>query len=92
MSEKTIAVRISGRVQGVAYRAWTRDEARARKLRGWVRNRPDGSVEAVFAGPADAVEGMLQACRSGPPAARVDDIETHRAEPETAPHPFEVRY
>jgi acylphosphatase len=51
------------------------DQANSRGLRGWVRNRRDGAVEALFAGPADRVEAMIEACRSGPPAARVDAIE-----------------
>jgi acylphosphatase len=73
----TVAVRaeIRGRVQGVWYRGWTVDQATTRGLRGWVRNRRDGSVEAVFIGPRDKVEAMLEACREGPPAARVDSVE-----------------
>jgi acylphosphatase len=70
-----VRAEIRGRVQGVGYRAWTAERARALGLAGWVRNRADGSVEAVFAGPADAVERMLADCRSGPPAARVDAVE-----------------
>ena len=70
-------VRIEGRVQGVWFRAWTVGEARARGLRGWVRNRLDGSVEAVFAGPEGAVEEMIAACRRGSPASRVTAV--HRA-------------
>jgi acylphosphatase len=75
---------VSGRVQGVGYRAWVEREAATRGLAGWVRNRRDGSVEAVFAGPAEAVEAMLAACWAGPPAARVEDIassETSAAPP-----------
>lgn len=72
---KTVHVRIEGRVQGVYFRAWTDTTARALGLDGWVRNRRDGSVEAVFSGPADAVERMLENCREGPPAARVENIE-----------------
>ena len=71
---KAVHVRIKGRVQGVWFRAWTSDEAAAREIRGWVRNRTDGSVEAVFAGPASAVDNMLAACRHGPPAAVVTDV------------------
>ncbi|WP_108659004.1 acylphosphatase [Acuticoccus kandeliae] len=65
---------ISGRVQGVGYREWCRREAVARGLRGTVRNLADGSVEAVIIGEYAAVDAMLEACRSGPPAARVDAI------------------
>ena len=69
-----VRIVISGRVQGVWYRGWTADEARARGLDGWVRNRRDGTVEAVFEGARAAVEGMIEACWRGPPAARVHEI------------------
>lgn len=69
-----VQVRIYGRVQGVWFRAWTVKTAASLDLAGWVRNRADGSVEAVFAGPADAVEAMVARCREGPPAARVDEV------------------
>jgi acylphosphatase len=75
MNDTAVRVMIRGRVQGVWYRGWTVDQANSRGLRGWVRNRRDGAVEALFAGPADRVEAMIEACRSGPPAARVDAIE-----------------
>lgn len=71
---KAIRAHITGRVQGVWYRGWTVETATGLGLSGWVRNRADGSVEAVFAGPAAAVDRMLAACRQGPPAARVDHI------------------
>lgn len=71
---------ISGRVQGVWYRGWTVAEAARRQLDGWVRNRADGTVEALFAGPSALVEDMLQACRRGPPAAQVTDLQTHAVE------------
>ncbi len=66
---------IFGRVQAVWYRGWTVDEATARGLDGWVRNRRDGTVEAVFQGAPEVVEAMIEACRQGPPAARVTNIE-----------------
>jgi acylphosphatase len=66
--------RISGKVQGVWYRAWTVEQATARGLLGWVRNRLDGSVEALFAGPVDRVADMIEACRQGPKAARVANV------------------
>jgi acylphosphatase len=62
-------------VQRVGYRAWTEHTALQRGLEGWVRNRTDGSVEALFAGPGPAVEAMIEACRHGPPGARVDHID-----------------
>jgi len=70
-------VTLSGRVQGVGYRQWCAFEAERRGLKGWVRNRANGAVEAVFAGPPDAVAAMLEACRAGPPGARVDDLLVH---------------
>jgi acylphosphatase len=72
-------VTIRGRVQGVGYRAWVEDEATACGLEGWVRNRRDGSVEAVFAGSAEAVTAMIEACRRGPSSARVDAIDDEAA-------------
>ena len=71
---KIVRAVITGTVQGVWFRAWTMQEASARNLDGWVRNRRDGSVEALFAGPADVVDEMLKACHSGPDAARVADV------------------
>jgi acylphosphatase len=67
-------VMIRGRVQGVGYRAWVEQQAMARELEGWVRNRRDGSVEALFAGPADVVSDMIAQCRRGPSSARVDTV------------------
>jgi acylphosphatase len=75
MSETTaVRVRITGRVQGVWYRGWTVDQARRLHLAGWVRNRFDGSVEAVFSGPEHAVRAMIDSCRRGPPGAVVREI------------------
>jgi len=71
---KTVRVEIFGHVQGVWFRGWTMKEATAFGLDGWVRNRADGHVEAVFHGPAATVDAMLAACRHGPPAARVTDV------------------
>jgi acylphosphatase len=65
---------VRGRVQGVAFRWSTRAEARRLGIAGWVRNRADGSVEAVFEGPPDAVAEAEAFCRSGPPGARVDGV------------------
>ena len=67
---------IRGGVQGVGYRAWTEYTAIDHGLEGWVRNRRDGSVEAVFAGPSEAVVQMIEACRRGPPGAHVDAVDT----------------
>ncbi len=68
-------VTISGRVQGVFFRAATRDEARARGLKGWVRNLPDGRVEALFEGDRRLLENMLIWCKKGPPFAHVTSVE-----------------
>ncbi len=70
---------VRGRVQGVGYRAFVADEAISRGIQGWVRNRRDGTVEALFAGPAGTVEAMIEACRQGPWGARVDAIEQREA-------------
>jgi acylphosphatase len=71
---------ISGRVQGVWYRAWTMSEANKRGLKGWVRNLSTGQVEALFAGPVTLIEEMVDACRQGPPLAKVTRIESFEAE------------
>ena len=70
---------IRGRVQGVGYRAWVEHQARRLGLQGWVRNRRDGSVEAVFAGTEEVVTNMIAACRRGPSSARVDDVAEEAA-------------
>jgi acylphosphatase len=72
---------IRGRVQGIGYRAWAEYAAMERDIAGWVRNRRDGTVEVVIAGPLDAVTAMIAACRKGPPGARVDGIEESDADP-----------
>jgi acylphosphatase len=70
-----VHVYIRGRVQGVGYRAWTEATALQHGLEGWVRNRRDGAVEALFGGSPSAVAAMIEACRRGPPGARVDAVE-----------------
>lgn len=70
-----VHVVIRGRVQGIGYRAWTDYEARERGIAGWVRNRRDGSVEALFAGAESDVQAMIETCRVGPPGARIDAID-----------------
>jgi acylphosphatase len=66
---------IRGRVQGVGYRAWTEMMAAEQAIEGWVRNRRDGAVEAVFAGAEEVVLTMIELCREGPPGARVEAID-----------------
>ena len=87
MGEVGRRVRVRGRVQGVWYRGWAVREAQALGLRGWVRNRSDGSVEAVLFGEAAAVRAMVERCRAGPPAARVEEVE-EAVEPGPAPDGF----
>jgi acylphosphatase len=74
VSERRLKVVITGRVQGVWFRGWMTEQADARGLDGWVRNCSDGSVEAVFSGPAILVDEMIAACWRGPPLARVAEI------------------
>lgn len=78
-------LRIEGRVQGVGYRDWMCREAVRLGLHGWVRNRPDGSVQALVDGEEAAIRTLLAACRRGPLMARVDRIEERLAEPPAEP-------
>jgi acylphosphatase len=73
---------VRGRVQRVGFRAFAERMALERGVDGWVRNRRDGTVEAVFAGPANAVEGMIEACRHGPPGAQVDSLDQREGGPD----------
>ena len=76
---------IAGRVQGVGYRHWLTARARALGVSGWVRNRADGTVEALLAGETDAVEELARLCRRGPPAAVVARITEELADPPEQP-------
>ena len=92
-ASKTVHVLIQGRVQGVGYRAWTHHQAELHGLKGWVRNRRDGAVEAVFSGPEVLVEVVLKACRQGPRGAVVERVEQVDSD-ESSVNPsgrFEVR-
>ena len=75
MNKKRVHVWISGRVQGVFFRAYAREEALKEGLEGWVQNLPDGRVEAVFQGPEEAVERILKWCHRGSPMSRVEHVE-----------------
>lgn len=75
-----VRLRIYGRVQGVGYRAWLADEAGEHGLSGWVRNRADGSVEALLAGDADVVDVVMRRCEIGPRLARVERVERAAAD------------
>ena len=79
---------ISGRVQGVGYRAWVLDAARRLDVTGWVRNRGDGAVEALIVGEESAVGQMIEACRRGPPLARVDEIDVDPVDLDILPEGF----
>jgi len=70
-----VHVTIRGRVQGIGFRAFIERHALERALDGWVRNREDGSVEAVFSGAAPVIDEMLELCRKGPPGARIEEVE-----------------
>ena len=74
MGEIARHVRVTGRVQGVFYRAWTQEQADSLGVTGWVRNCPDGRVEAHVEGEESAVERMIEHLRKGPPSARVEDV------------------
>jgi acylphosphatase len=82
MSGAIRQVTITGRVQGVGYRAWVEHRARAHGVEGWVRNRRDGSVEALFAGPEDVVADLIALCRRGPVSAHVDAVHDESANPD----------
>jgi acylphosphatase len=81
-TDAALHLRIYGRVQGVGYRQSLASEARSLGLRGWVRNRSDGSVEAIIQGPSAAVQAALAWARRGPPSARVDRVEQSLPGPE----------
>ena len=82
---KTRRLRIHGRVQGVFYRGWAVEAARALDLSGWVRNREDGTVEILVAGSEEPVRLMIERARRGPPGARVERIDVEEMEEEVAP-------
>ncbi len=71
---ETVRLRITGRVQGVGYRLWAMRTAQSLGLRGWVRNRSDGTVEALVTGPPERFAAMTEACRQGPRGARVAEV------------------
>ena len=79
-ARRFVHVTIRGEVQGVGFRAFIERQAQERALDGWVRNRRDGSVEAVFAGASTAVDAILEACREGPAGAEVEDLDVREEE------------
>ncbi len=85
-------VYVSGRVQGVYFRGHTQEQAHKHGVRGWVRNLPDGRVEAVFEGDRNSVQGMIEWCHQGPPSARVDDVHVAWEAATGQEQSFEARY
>ena len=85
-------VLISGKVQGVWFRANTKEKARQLDIKGWVRNLPDGRVEAVFQGEKEMVEEMIKWCYKGPPLAEVENVEVEWKEPEEEFEDFSILY
>ena len=90
MGETRKKLRIHGEVQGVFYRAWSAETARGLGVRGWVRNRRDGTVEMLVQGEEEAVKRLIERCRQGPPAARVERIDIEDSA-EEAPAGFETK-
>jgi acylphosphatase len=88
---ENVRIEIAGHVQGVGFRYAMRAEARRRGVCGWVRNRRDGSVEALVQGEAGAVEALVDWARRGPPGARIDALRSEAAEGEPAPAGFELK-
>lgn len=91
-ASKRVKLRVTGRVQGVYYRASTLEQATALGLSGWVRNTRDGAVELEAQGPPDAVDALISWCHEGPPAARVRDVAVEVAPLERDEDGFDVRY
>lgn len=87
-----VRVFISGRVQGVGFRHFTRVNARELEVYGWVKNLPDGRVEAVFQGSEQSVETMLERCRRGPRGARVTEMTVEEERTDPSMTSFSVRY
>ncbi|PWE17465.1 acylphosphatase [Marinicauda salina] len=90
MTEIAVAARITGRVQGVSFRAWTQAMAERRGVAGWVRNEPDGSVRALLMGEEGAVADVVRALHDGPPAAQVEAVATETVEPDPDAADFEI--
>ncbi len=90
--KKRAHVIVEGRVQGVFFRAYTSDEAKKLGLTGWVRNRPDGSVEAVVEGDTESIETMLHWFHQGSPGSRVTDVKVQEESPVGDMSGFEIHY
>lgn len=92
MSRRRVRAVAQGRVQGVFFRASTQEEAERRGLHGWVRNRPDGTVETLLEGEESAVAGMLSWLHHGPPRSLVERVTVQEEEGEELLHGFAIRY
>lgn len=92
MAKKRVHVFISGKVQGVWFRAYTKEEADRLGIKGWVRNLPDGRVEAVFEGDEQAVEEMVRWCHKGSPMSRVERVEVQEEPYRGEFEDFSIRY
>ena len=92
LPESAVLAQVTGRVQGVSFRAWTKGRARALGLTGWVKNQPDGSVSALIAGPEAVVQAMVDELHRGPRWARVEQVITTPGDPASAPPDFRVIY
>jgi acylphosphatase len=90
ISERTVEARISGRVQGVNFRSWTREQARSLGLSGWVKNERNGAVSALFSGDGEAVGTMIERLRAGPPMASVRDVEVKDIDPAETDGEFRI--
>ncbi len=92
MGKRRVHVYISGRVQGVWFRAYTKEEADRLGIKGWVRNLPDGRVEAVFEGDEEAVEEMVRWCYKGSPQSKVEKVEVIEEPYQGEFTDFQIRY
>ncbi|CUI00625.1 acylphosphatase [Leisingera aquaemixtae] len=90
MASVAVKARVTGRVQGVAFRAWARAEAMRHGLTGWVRNEPDGSVRALLMGPSASVADMVRRMGRGPGAASVKDVLTEKTDPDPEIRGFSI--
>lgn len=90
MTSVAVTARVTGHVQGVAFRTWARAEALRHGLSGWIRNEPDGSVRALLMGPASSVADMVRRMGRGPGAASVKDVQTERTDPEPGVSGFRI--
>jgi len=77
-----VKILVTGRVQGVFFRSYTQEKALELDLKGWVKNNPDGSLEAIFEGSDDKIQQILTWCKQGPPAAKVEELKVKKLAPE----------